>query len=485
MSSDHKRRVEFGDWQTPDDLALACCRKLDEIGICPDVIIEPTCGVGAFVMAAIDVFNGVKNIRAYEVNGEYLSGLNKRLLSANSNVPVSVSQSDFFDVNWREEVNCLTGYMLVLGNFPWVTSSQLGSIGGKNLPEKSNFQGHKGFDAITGKANFDISEWMLMESLRWFVGRRGAIAMLVKTAVARKVIAQAPAFGVKLKGAAIYNIDAKKHFSASVDASLLVMEMDVRDALKDIEYTVYKDLNSAVGTRVGLRAGKTIGDLDAYDTAGHLLGQSPQKWRSGVKHDASSIMELTRTDSGLRNGLDELVLIEDKHIYPLLKGSDIGSGKQWREKFVIITQRNVGESTHGMAIDAPLTWAYLEKHSEHLNGRGSSIYAKNPCYSIFGIGDYAFRPWKIAICALYKKLEFRLVGPIEGRPVMFDDTIYYVSFDTQAEAESTLACLNSESARRLLSALIFWDEKRPIKTAILNAFDWEKLSSSSAQALLI
>ena len=98
---------------------------------------------------------------------------------------------------------------------------------------------------------------------------------------------------------------------------------------------------------------------------------------------------------------------------------------------------------------------------------------------MFGVGDYAFRPWRIAICGLYKTLRFRLISPIKERPVMFDDTVYFLSFDTEAEAIETLAHLRSESATGLLTSLIFWDEKRPIKTSILNTLDWSRLAQNA------
>ncbi len=196
-------------------------------------------------------------------------------------------------------------------------------------------------------------------------------------------------------------------------------------------------------------------------------------------------MEFTRTPQGLQNGLGEVVTIESTYLYPLLKGSDIGSNKEWREKFVLVTQRSVGGMTEPIRTLAPLTWEYLEDHGTQLDARASSIYIKNPRFSVFGIGEYAYKPWKIAICALYKKLEFRLIGPIAGRPVMFDDTVYYMSFDRKSEAEMALAQINSADARRLLISMIFWDEKRPIKTTILNALDFEKVSGLSRQASLI
>lgn len=485
MNEERKRRAEFGDWQTPFDLAQATCAKLAELGVRPDVVIEPTCGIGAFVLAANEAFPSAKAIYGYEVNPEYLQMFKERLAGSGGTERIHVQEADFFAHDWQASLAAADGSLLVLGNFPWVTSSQQGAIGGKNLPTKSNFQGHTGFDAITGKANFDISEWMLLKVLTWFQRRRGALGMLVKTAVARKILSQAQQQGAAVVDAFMFNIDSKKNFNAAVDACLLVMRFDPATANVGHEYTVFKDLNATHGKRVGHRDGKTIGDLDAFDATVHLLGKSPQKWRSGVKHDASAVMEFTRTPQGLLNGMDELVTMEDTYLFPLLKGSDIGSNKQWREKFVLVTQRFVGDSTEPIKALAPATWKYLEDHGAQLDARGSSIYVKNPRFSIFGVGDYAFKPWKIAICALYKKLEFRLIGPIEEKPVMFDDTVYFISFDTKEEAESALEQLNSAEARLLLSSMIFWDEKRPIKTTILNVVDFEKVSGEARQPSLL
>lgn len=485
MNEERKRRAEFGDWQTPLSLAQQSCSKLIELGIQPDVVIEPTCGVGAYVLAANSAFPNAKEIQGYEVNPEYLSRLQEQLQNKPNTERVQVHEADFFANDWEHILSSVEGNLLVIGNFPWVTSSQQGAIGGTNLPVKSNFQGHSGFDALTGKANFDISEWMLLKVLTWFHHRPGAIGMLVKTAVARKILSHAQQQGAAVVDSFIFNIDSKKHFNAAVDACLLVMRFNPKVAEPVYEYTVFKDLSAIHGKRVGHRGGKTIGDLSAFDSTQYLLGKSSQKWRSGVKHDASLVMELKRTSAGFQNGADEVVVIEDNYLYPLLKGSDVGSNKQWREKFVIVTQRFVGENTEQIKATAPLTWKYLEDHSTKLDSRGSSIYAKNPRFSIFGVGDYAFKPWKIAICALYKKLEFRLIGPIEGKPVMFDDTVYFISFDKKEEAEVAFAQINSDDVRRLLSSMIFWDEKRPIKAAILNSVDFSQTSSQELQASLI
>jgi hypothetical protein len=51
-SSDRKTKLEYGDFQTPLVLAEMVCRKLVELNVNPNTIIEPTCGVGNFIEAA-------------------------------------------------------------------------------------------------------------------------------------------------------------------------------------------------------------------------------------------------------------------------------------------------------------------------------------------------------------------------------------------------------------------------------------------------
>lgn len=477
MSHAKRLKVEFGDFQTPSSLAHDVCAMLRSLGISPDVVIEPTCGVGAFVSAAVQEFSTAREVIGFEINDAYLNQLRERISGIHGADKVRLEAADFFSKNWQEEFSANAGSILVLGNLPWVTNSALGIFGGSNLPEKSNFLKQVGFDAISGKSNFDISEWMLLEILRCLKGRSADIAMLVKTAVARKILAHAEKQKIPVQESAIYGIDAKRDFNAAVDACLLLIRLTDKPSESVYDYTVYETINSKHGKRVGHRGGLIVGDLEAFNSSEFLVGQCPQKWRSGVKHDASSVMELTRTHTALENGLGEPVDIEADYLFPLLKGSDIGSGKPWREKFVIVTQKFVGERTDFIRQHSPKTWAYLEAHHEVLDSRGSTIYKKNPRFSIFGVGEYAFRPWRIAICALYKSIRFRLVGPIEGKPVMFDDTVYYLSFETEQEAKDTLALLNSEPAMRLLSSLIFWDEKRPIKTSLLNVLDWSRMSA--------
>jgi hypothetical protein len=153
-----------------------------------------------------------------------------------------------------------------------------------------------------------------------------------------------------------------------------------------------------------------------------------------VKHDAARVMEL----HGERQRINEpsaTIAIEDKYLYPMLKSSDLArSADSVPYRWMLVPQRRVADDTSTIARDAPLTWAYLQTHADILDARKSSIYAKAPRFSIFGVGDYTFKPWKVAISGLYRSFSFRLVPPVRGRPVVFDDTCYFLSWDNEEQA---------------------------------------------------
>ncbi|MDD3536191.1 MAG: SAM-dependent methyltransferase [Candidatus Cloacimonetes bacterium] len=470
-----KKRIEFGDFQTPYVLALKICERLKEEGISPATIIEPSCGLGAFIKAAVKTFPSVNQIYGFDINEEYLDILRTDVSVFKSKPSVYIEKTDFFSHDWKKQISLASEPLLILGNFPWVTNTTQSVIGGINLPHKSNFHNTNGFDSINGNANFDISEWMFIEVFRWLAHRNGDIAMLLKKSVARKVVLYAERNNLNMQNAFLIDIDAKKHFGAFVDACLIVIQIRHESKNSDYDYIEYRNFDDKIGQMTGHRRGMAVKNMSLFDNYSHFLGESPIRWRSGVKHDMAQIMELKNVNNVLSNGLDETLNIESKYLYPLLKGSDIGSGNQWRNTYLLVTQRHTGEDTSHISVDAPLTWSYLVKHKERFASRRSTIYKRAYQFSIFGIGDYAFLPWKIAICGFYKSIQFRLIGPIEDKPVMFDDTVYYISFHTEREALEALQKISSNEYLALLSSMMFVDEKRPIKAGVLNKIDWSQI----------
>jgi hypothetical protein len=467
MKEAYNQKIEYGDFQTPLELANQICKKLVDLGIKPDSIIEPTCGIGNFIETASQSFQDVNKIVGIEINKNYLEQFNSKDKAVSSTL-INVIQSDFFQFDWSSLIDSISGKILVLGNFPWVTNSRQGCIEGLNLPNKTNFQKHQGLEAITGKSNFDISEWMLIQVAHWLQNRDAHLAMLCKTSVARKLLNYLYSNQLNLCDCATYSIDAKKYFGASVEACLLVCQFG--SGANNYHCNVFPSLDSPLSHRIGYCNDILVKDVDSFKKLDYLYTSNPTiQWRSGIKHDCSNVMELRRHDYKYINGFGEIVDIEDTYVYPLIKGSDIAQNRLNTEKYTIVTQRIVGEATEQIKDIAPKTWKYLESHASYLDNRKSKIYQKNPRFSIFGVGAYTFASWKIAICGLYKKLEFRLVGKIGNKPVVFDDTVYFLSFDEEKVACETLKVLKSQEAISFYSSQIFWDDKRPIKSNILNS----------------
>lgn len=464
-----RQRAAFGDWQTPRVLVEAVLDVLSERqDRRPACVIEPTCGRGAFLCAAAERWPKAR-LHGYDINPEYVAAAAAALPHT-----AKVEVADFFRVDWDEELRRLPEPLLVVGNPPWVTSAELGAIGASNLPRKQNFKKLSGLDARTGKSNFDVSEWMLLRLLQALRGRDATIAMLCKASVARRVIEFAANQTLEVSPIGLWRIDAEAHFSAAVDAVLFACRTQRAAAAR--EWPVFAGLDTAAAeTSLGVVEGVLASDVRAFRDTQHLAGVCRPEWRSGGKHDCAAVMELSLRDGKLVNGFGEVVEIEDAVVYPLLKSSDLANGRLAARRCVIVPQRALGADTRALRSTAPKAWRYLVRHRDQLDGRRSSIYRDRPPFALFGIGDYTFAPWKVAISGLYKRLVFCLVGPTDGKPTLLDDTCYFLPFQRAAEARAALRALDSEAAHAFFQARIFWDAKRPISKALLQSLDLARL----------
>lgn len=476
MTNENIKKIEYGDFQTPRDLARQVCILLKNQQIFPKSVIEPTCGTGSFFLEALRNFSSLQIGHAFDIDNEYVEILKKDLGEEVKAKPHKVEVANFFTKDWKDELNNLPEPILVIGNPPWITNSQLGQLRSKNLPTKYNFKRMKGLDALTGKSNFDISEWMMNQMIDWIQEKQGTIAMLCKTSVARKVLMNAWRYGKKIDIAKMQIIDSKLHFGISADACLLTIQSSSQQR-KECE--VYESLSAITPIQtIGLRDGFLVADIPSYKKTKHLIdGDQHYKWRTGVKHDCSRVMEVEKISEGLyQNGLGEIHELEDTYLFPLLKGSDLANGKIPR-KFMLVPQIKIGQDTRCLSRIAPKIWKYLTKYDNLLDKRSSSIYKNKPKFSIFGVGDYTFSNWKVAIPALYKKLEFSVIGPHQNKPVVFDDTVNFIALDNAEEAQELVELLNSRMADHFYQSFIFWDSKRPITIQLLKLLDIDELQS--------
>lgn len=474
MTREKRSKVEFGDFQTPLSLARDVCSVIVRTGFLPASVIEPTCGRGVFLQAALEAFPNTAHFLGLERNNDYVQQALTATNHTGQDKQVQILQRDFFDTDWKSILAKQAKPMLILGNPPWVTNAALGALESANLPEKANLDNLRGIDAVTGKSNFDISEWMLRKNLEWLAETSGMLAVLCKTAVARKVLFYAWSRNLPVEFAEVRRIDAKLHFGAAVDACLLIVKLQPGAQTKQCS-----DYNSLAATEpqsvFGLRDGIMVANVLFYDRWRDLMGCGLSGWRSGIKHDCSAIFELVQKDGSYENGMGVRVDVEADVLFPLLKSSDLARNRRPR-KWLLVPQRTMTEPPKELQRTAPKAWQYLLANDARLADRGSSIYRNRPAYSVFGIGDYAFAPWKVAISGLYKKLEFVITPPFRGRTVVLDDTCYFFPCQSERECNALHALVSSQPAREFWSAFVFWDAKRPITAQILNLLDFAALA---------
>lgn len=438
-------------------------------------MVEPTCGVGGFVVAAMQVCQPTQ-IYAMEQNASYVRAARRAVASTSDQV--KIQKQDFFRFQWEKFRDSCGQRVLFFGNPPWVTRSEIGLHSGDNLPKKRSDLSGRGIDAITGKSNFDLAESMLLTLLSVMRPGNDSLAMLVKSSTARRLAQHAWSVGQRFEKLDFYRIDAKEHFDASVEAGLLLLQL-VKPASINRTTTrpqvcrLFKNL-SAKRCKIGFGYldEKLVSNPTTAKKTKHLVAPEPVMWRSGIKHDLSRVLELNVHDDQVFDQDGNQVDIESDYLFPLAKGSDVASGVGSKlDRVMLVPQRSIGQSTQHIEQAAPKTHAYLKQNLDLFNSRRSKIYRDRDPFSIFGVGPYTFSPWKVAICGLYKRLTFTVYGPLNKKPVVFDDTVYLLPLQTRRQALLVKRLLESRQSRDFLESRIFWEAKRPINAAVLRSLD--------------
>jgi len=487
-------RAEYGDFQTNIHLAKSVAVFLKEKKINPKIIIEPTFGKGNFIIASLEAFPNAEKIIGVEIYKPYVWETKFNIIQFYIDNPrdkkpvIEINHFNVFDFDFKSiAIEHSKDETLIVGNPPWITNSKLSSLESDNLPVKSNFKKHSGYDAMTGKGNFDIGEYITLMMFDAFQNSKGHFAFLVKNSVIKNVIFDQKQRRYNISDLQKLTIDSKKEFNVSVEAALFFCKLNSPSEFTCTEFNFYNQTklinqrNLPIG-KFGWVKEKFVSNIDFYVRYSDIDGLCPFEWRQGIKHDLSSIMEIERINGHFINGLHQEFNLEEDLVYGLLKSSDL---KQLvidkTRKYTIITQKKIGQDTSFIKKEFPKIFNYLHKNKTQFDSRKSSIYNNKPAFSIFGIGDYSFAPYKISISGLYKTFTFSLILQQDNKPIMLDDTCYLLGFDDIDYAAYTLIILNSEKTKALLQSITFSDAKRTFTKEILMRIDLYNLALHSSK----
>ena len=298
----------------------------------------------------------------------------------------------------------------------------------------------------------------------WVSPKFAHFAFLIKNSVIKNIVFEQKKKQYPISNIEKHTINAKKEFEAAVDASLFVCKFNAAPEFTAKEFDFY---TSKPRVTLGWVNNKFASDTEKYRKYQHLDGICPFEWRQGIKHDCAKVMELERIDGGFRNALGEEFELEEDLVYGILKSSDLKKDVvDVARKYTIVTQKRIGQDTSHILEKLPKTKAYLERNKDYFLNRKSSIYKGKPMFSIFGVGDYSFKPYKVAISGLYKQTKFTLVIP-NGTVLLLDDTCYFIGFDSLEEAQKIQSMLNRPETQEFIESFMFIDEKRAITKDLL------------------
>ncbi|MEY4541852.1 MAG: hypothetical protein RLZZ306_3609 [Bacteroidota bacterium] len=470
-------RTEFGDFQTNNDLSVRVVKRIALQAQNPTILFEPTFGEGNLLLAGLQEFSSIEKIIGVEIYKPYIWKtkfiiLDYYLQNPSKNKPsITLYHESIFDFDLNNLAkSTINDKILILGNPPWVTNAQLTTLESDNLPRKSNFKNNTGLDAMTGKGNFDIGEFITQNLIRNFQNHQGSMAFLVKNIVIKNITFDQKRNNFLIQNLQKYHFDAKKEFNASVEASLFFCEFN--NNAEQFCREVNLDENKPFENTFGWINNKFVAIMEDYEIYANMDGVCPFEWRQGVKHDCTAVMELRKEGDSFFNAENEKIELEKDLVYPFLKSSDL-KNKEVIEvrKYTIIPQKKIGQETDYIKECYPLTYQYLKANEGGFDKRKSSIYRGKPKFSIFGIGDYSFKPYKVAISGLYKTFSFTLVFPLDEKPIMLDDTCYFLGFDTAEEAIITHRLLNHGITQKFLKSIVFLEAKRAFTKDILMRID--------------
>jgi hypothetical protein len=152
------------------------------------------------------------------------------------------------------------------------------------------------------------------------------------------------------------------------------------------------------------------------------------------------------------------VRIEADLVFPAVRGRDIERWNATPEIYALIVQdpkKRVGYEEEWLKINLPRTFAYLHKFKAVLLSRGSKVVRelaeKTIFYTMYGIGEYTFAPYKVVWKRMANDLEAVVLSKVETsvgeKDVIPTDTTSLIPFKNEEEAHYVCAILNSSPVR--------------------------------------
>lgn len=200
------------------------------------------------------------------------------------------------------------------------------------------------------------------------------------------------------------------------------------------------------------------------------FGINPYEVRHGIADDLDQVFQvkiLEKTPTGLlriQNALrgktkvrQVIREVEPNLVYPLLKPAYVKRWKIIGYDYVILPQRKYGQNNEQeLSTNNPYTYRYLLDFKSELEKRASRWFKGRPFYTVFGLGEYTFKPYKVVWSAIGYLPDFAVANSVVdaylgGKVLIPDNTIGYIPLDSSDEAYFLCALLNSSYIKSMIA----------------------------------
>ncbi len=215
------------------------------------------------------------------------------------------------------------------------------------------------------------------------------------------------------------------------------------------------------------------GNSQILQTVRKVLGKSDYQAHQGVNTGGANavywfqilaedgedgVMARNLIGAAKRKIPSQAVALEKRRLFPLLRGRDVSA---WQAKptawllFVQDVKTRRGISKEQMA-GTPKTLQWLEQNKQLLVSRAA--YRRffdpvtDPFWSMFDVGQYTLKLWKVVWPRIAWRLEAAVVSELEGKPILAQETLSFVGLDDEAEAHYVAGVINSTPFRFAVSA---------------------------------
>ncbi len=466
-------RHDLGEYFTPYWLAQTVIEMTGFRGRTGEILFDPGCGSGAFLLAAAEM----KLQTAGRASAEVLDDILHTVIGCDIN-PLSVLSARLNLLWWLAErfpmplldvelpilhydtvfstplgntaQGALQHYLpegcdYLVGNPPWISWNALPPQYRKRLekellPRYVLFDFH-GQEARLGHSNDDYLVTFSWVTIDRYLHQGGTCGFIIKQPLLTNVSGKTfRHFAIRcvhettpLCVKRVADLRQINPFGIANETAIIVLQKGERTAYP-LPYEIWSKADGHFEIATFEAQPSSMADLASpwvvltpeLEQTQFMAGRCPYTIRHGLKHDVADVLivhPIERHDGILvierarprkSNRSPERYKIEPDVVYPFVQPRHLTAWGVRSYTYVIIPQRKAGENNEREFRQAfPLTYAYLQRFAPAFAARRSRIFSGTPFYGLFGLGDYTWSPYKVCWCGLGFRPEFAVVGPVE------------------------------------------------------------------------